>query len=304
MKVAEAEAILQEWFEAEVVLTSSGRAGLLLCMQAFGLNRYRDRVALPRMISGCVLDAVIRCGFPVDPATTNEANLTLHYHQYGYPQIYRPDGLVLEDICHSFFATPTSGARPWTGKAAVFSLPKFFKTASMVGGIVTTDVQLARQLRAARGHPKSAAPMDLSYSAALSAGGATIEHFYLDRLLCAGVDEADLGGFPRGVNDICRIGQERRAILDRLLSASTADYPPGWLQMLGQSLPFAFPVFGTEEKLAALDQELKRMDVIAGVYSIDIERDMSAPRYRKAVLVPCHGFISRDQLHNICVRLG
>src|SRR4029079_5467621 len=145
--VREAEVVLSEWFGAPVVLTSSGRAAILLYLGVTGHDRYRHRVAVPRMISACVLDALIRRAFPVDAATPQAADTTLLYHQYGFMQETRPRGHVLEDISHSCFASATTGVRPWAGDAAVFSLQKFFSIATMIGGLVVPDADLARTVR-------------------------------------------------------------------------------------------------------------------------------------------------------------
>ena len=148
--VPEAERVFSEWFGAPVVLTSSGRTAISLYLGVTGHERYRHSVAVPRMISACVLDAVIRRAFPVDAARQQAADTTLLYHQYGFMQSARPQGRVLEDISHSFFASASTGARPWAGDAAVFSLQKFFPLATMVGGLVVRDVDLARTVRDAR----------------------------------------------------------------------------------------------------------------------------------------------------------
>ena len=74
--VPEAERVFAEWFGAPVVLTSSGRAAISLYLGVTGRDRYRHRVAVPRMISACVLDAVIRHAFPVDAARQQAADTT------------------------------------------------------------------------------------------------------------------------------------------------------------------------------------------------------------------------------------
>ena len=127
--------MLEEWFGSPVVLASSGRGAIKLALREFGLNRYRHRVALPRMISGCVLDAVVQHAFPIDAAGKDEFDLTLLYHQYGFSQLMEPAGPTIEDICHAFFASCKTGRRPWRGQMAVFSLSKFFRTSTMVGGL-------------------------------------------------------------------------------------------------------------------------------------------------------------------------
>ena len=290
VSVVQAEAVLADWFEAPVVLTSSGRAALLLCFQQFSLNRYRDTISLPRMISACVLDAVIRCGFPVDAASGQAATLTLLYHQYGFQQLFRPEGLVVEDICHSFFASPSSGARMWAGQAAVFSLPKFFRTSGMVGGIVVPDRQLADQLRQARDGSSVSQLVPRSSEQILAPG--EIEAAYLDKLLHPRADPAALGGFPATLDGLREAGAARREFLDKMLQASAhLPVPEGWSRLLQTTLPFVFPVFGPEQPLRQLEARLRELSVNSGIYKIDSARRMDSPFFMTAALLPCHNFM-------------
>lgn len=285
--MAGAEAVLSDWYEAPVILTSSGRGAILLCLRQFGLNRYRDNIALPKMISACVLDAVTRQGFPVDAASGQARALTIFYHQYGFAQLARPDGPALEDICHSFFATEHTGARKWKGKAAIFSLPKFFRTADMAGGIVTPDAQVAAQLREARDAAGAGSPADLA-----QASGPKLEHIYLDRLLHPAITAAQLGGLPASLAEIRASGTRRRDIIDQYLAASAPfAMPAGWRDLLRATLPFVFPVFGPEAALRRLDAALQEISIQAGLYRIDTARDMAAPVLASALLVPCHQHI-------------
>src|SRR6266567_4107946 len=120
LAVADAESVLSDWFGADVILTSSGRAAIHMYLQALGLNRYRSRIVLPRLISVCVVDAVIRSGFPVDAACGIVGDASILYHQFGIPQCACPSGIVIEDICHALFASPSTGIRDWKGEVAVF----------------------------------------------------------------------------------------------------------------------------------------------------------------------------------------
>ncbi|MEZ5909523.1 MAG: hypothetical protein R3D31_12040 [Hyphomicrobiaceae bacterium] len=294
LSVAESERLLSDWFEADVVLTSSGRAATLLYLTAVGLNRYRDTIAVPRMISACVLDAVIRRGFPVDAGTGAQANLTILYHQYGIPQAWRPTGAVLEDIAHAFFAGPETGARAWSGQAAVFSLPKFFATSTMSGGLVVHDPVMASRLRDMRDMTPASANRDLAregeiFRQTYLSGGLALETVYLARLIDPRLRDDETGGLPRALTGIRDVGGQRRATLDRLLAAlPPGALPPGWRELVSTGLPFVLPVFGPEGVLTAADRDLAALGVGAGVYRIDIARRMDRPDLRPALLVPCH----------------
>ena len=304
--VAAFEALLARWFEAEVVLTSSGRAALLLWLTHVGLNRYRHRIALPRMMAACVFDAVIRRGFPVDVVEKTEADATIFYHQYGFTQTGRPRGArIVEDLCHGFFATPSSGAREFAGEAAIFSLPKFFGVRMMAGGVLTRDRALARDLRARRDSfpiPSVAtrARQARAWHAEGKTGGPALEIVYLERLGNPRVADADLAGAPTTLRSMASIGAARRRVADALLaSIPPASWPPGWREMLATTLPFAFPVFGPPARLAGADAALARLSVQAGLYQLDVARDQYAPDWRTALLLPCHHRISRGFLTRI-----
>ena len=303
--VADCESVLSDWFEAPVILTSSGRAAMRLYFFTKGLSRYRHRVALPRLISGCVMDVVIRHAFPVDPAAANAADCdaAIVYHQYGLPQLSRPAGparLICEDICHAFFASAATGARTWRGEVAVFSLPKAFRTSAMCGGLVVPDRELAARLRDLR--DASPRPRDTDrrregedFRRAVRQGGPDLEMIYLQRLLNPHILDSELGGVPNSLEDIRTIGRRRRRTLQRLVARLPKSlWPEGWSDWLVDAMPFACPVFGPPEALAADDAALRGIGVKAGLYQIDIARNADAPVYRPSLLIPCHHDIPDD----------
>jgi hypothetical protein len=295
LTVNDAERILSDWFGAEVILTSSGRAAILLYLKALGLNRYRDQVVLPRFISSCVLDAVIRCGFPVDAASGVTGDASILYHQFGIPQRTAPSGAVIEDICHAFFASPTTGGRDWKGDVAVFSVPKFFGLKNMVGGLVLVKGARSAQLREMRDGAPTASKVhrDRGGREVGSARNAEeqedIETRYLRRLLNPALLDDETGGLPGSTGEIRAIGHARQDKLCRLVEAAgRTSLPPGWVELLTSCLPFALPVFLGEEMLRRANARLSEIGVVAGEYQIDVARDMSSPRHERAVLVPCH----------------
>jgi hypothetical protein len=290
--VAFYETLLGEWFGSHVVLTSSGRGALLLTLTEWNLNRYRHRIVVPRMISACVLDAVIRRGFPIDAAAGNEGDATLHYHQYGFSQRHAPGGLVVEDICHAFFGTKDTGSRSWHGEAAIFSLPKFLQTAAMVGGVATKSADLARRLRERRDQSPpsglSTAWMSDVYRRDYHHGGPDLERVYLARLTDPHVEDDDLRGLPSTISEIAAIGAMRQDNFDRLLSATVNMTPADWLVDIRASLPFLFPVFGDAHELANSRAELREAGIDADVLQVDVRRDACQPRFEPVLMLPCH----------------
>lgn len=297
--VGEVEQALSDWFGAEVVLTSSGRAAILLYLTALGLDRYTNRIAVPRMMSSCVLDAVIRRGFPIDAEGAPRADATILYHQYGIPQPGGTSDNMIEDVCHSFFSTTRSGSRDWRGDVAVFSLPKFFRLTGMGGGLILVRGTFAGCLRQMRDEASQDSVADNQLRVLHSGNLAqpAIELVYLSRLLNPRLFDHETGGMPATLPAIRRVGEKRQSIMEQLLDVLGQDaLPAGWPGLLRRVLPFALPVFGDIPRLKRLDAMLGEIGVKAGIYKIDVARNMASPRYQSAVLVPCHHEISASTL--------
>jgi hypothetical protein len=297
LTVARLEATLEEWFGSSVVLTSSGRGALMLAFSHLGLNRYRDRIAMTPMISACVLDAVIRHAFPVDAGRNADANATLVYHQYGFLQTIKPPGPVVEDICHAFYAGPTTGHRIWLGELAVFSLPKFFATSSVVGGLVVHDRRQAEVIRARRdAEPERSIQQQDDESRIYYDRGDrsrfAVSGMHLSRLMNRRISDRELGGVPKDVSEIARRGQHRREIVAAYCDAvGEQACPRGWHEVMQEHLPYLFPVSGDDARLLDARTRLHEIDVEAEVYSIDVARNMNFPKYVKMLLLPCHDTI-------------
>jgi len=283
-----------------VVLASSGRAALRLCLQDLGLSRYRDKIAVSPMTAQCVLEPVIRHGFPVDPAEHESSSCaaTLLIHQYGVPQCWTPSGSVVEDICHRFFAAPQTGARQWRGRYAIFSIPKFFSLSGMAGGIVAESEAAAGRLRSARDSSPENPMLDQDRLAFRSARTAApdLEQAYLRALLHPQADPVALGGLPL-VKRMAEAGQVRVAIASRLVAARAMRHlPSGWAQHLTEVPPFVLPIFGDQQELARLDARLRDAGILAGIYRMDRRADNRRPDYQTAILLPCHQYIEDGQL--------
>lgn len=306
--VLAAEALLQQWFGRPVVLTSSGRAALLLALRDAGLGRYRSRLAMPPLTAACVFDAVIRTAFPVDPAhDPDPVDATLLIHQYGHRQVSVPDGLVIEDICHAFFGGPETGARRWRGDVAIFSLPKFFGTAGMAGGLVVADEQQADRLRDARDAAPRTDAEQLAHDRAgwRQTTGATLEAIYLRALLHPACDPAALAGLPASQAELAATGERRAAIARRLVDAlPAASLPDEWRAICLADLPFAIPVFGDPARLDDLAGRIEAIGIESGPFRIDKRRNMRAPDFQSAILLPCHQQIDDDCLDALVGAIG
>lgn len=303
LSVAEGEALLGQWFGRPVVLTSSGRAALLLALCHIGLNRYRSRVAISPRTAQCVLDAVIRAAFPVDPATDKgETQATVLIHQYGFIQAGILKGPAIEDICHSFFASPASGKRDWRASMAVFSLPKFLGMSGMCGGLAVADEALATALceRRDQAAALSETAMEHDRQSWLSGAAEGLEEIYLRALLHPACHPAALAGLPDTLDELSAIG-EKRAETTRRLAAAIPDawLDADWRAMCSGSLPYALPVFAGEEAEMQLAGAAAGLGFETGVYQVDRNRNMLDPRWEPAVLLPCHHAISEKSINDL-----
>jgi hypothetical protein len=292
------ESLLSDRFGRHVILTSSGRAGIVLTLTALGLSRYKSVVAIPRVVSSCVVEAVSKRAFPVAIGSATRCDLTVHYHQYGLPQQAQPPGAVIEDLCHSLLGAwrhPTSIA-----SIAVFSFPKFFATNGMCGGLLIENPSLAVHLRELLSrapelpeHMRNhlAKIFRASVTGCDAANPAEIESAYAALTHAAAPRNADLIGCPEIKIDWETAIEHRQRVVDRLLRLVPDDFRPnGWSKVIRENLPFAFPIFSDDEAtLARLVSSLVIAGVDAGIYSIDVNRNWAAPLLRRAVLVPCHG---------------
>jgi hypothetical protein len=304
--VARLESLLSDWFERNVVLLSSGRTGLRLLLAAKGLSRYRDAVRVPAYLSRCVINAVTHNAMP---ALSGEASATLLYHQYGFEQRHVPhSGVVIEDLAHAFFAAPDSGARRWRSDAAIFSLPKFFGTAGLGGGVIVERADLAAEIRERAAAATRPAEDVRGWMRSVVAGVRDCppgepcpQEDWLDAVYellyaFAGPDAADLAGMPETRSGLAAVGAERAA---RVAELRLALPRAGWEAMGDTPVPYALPLFGDREALNRIDAALAAEGIHAGVYHLDVRRDMSGPDYRAAVLLPCHQGMSSDHVESV-----
>jgi hypothetical protein len=312
VSVEQIEELLSNWFERSVVMLASARTGLRLLLQESGYARHSHRVWMPQYMSRCVFSAVTHNAQPV--AQPEAGSATLLYHQVGFPQRTSPTGFVIEDLAHSFFAGPATGARRWHSACAIFSLPKFFAVQGLAGGVALDDTALAQRLRERIAGQSGADPAVRSWmrtivraSADCQPGQTCPQTKWLDAVyellfhFCA-PDASDLTGMPTSTAELTAIGvarRERAAIFRSILGRLLVDrFWPAKETLL----PFALPYFSPGGKQGAhrVSATLERAGVFAGVYHFDIRRDMHNPYYLPCVLLPCHHQISVDEFTAMC----
>lgn len=306
------ERILSEWFGCDVILLSSGKTGLYLYLNAKGFHRYRHRLQMPHYLARALINSVTQHVFPVHLPEDGDA--LLFYHQYGFTQRGRPKhDVVIEDIAHSFFASPHTGSRTWQGEVAVFSVTKFIPIAGMAGGLLVHNPAIAQSIRETIANAPSATPEIRSWMRNILANAyrptsnpndlafTNSAYELLYRYFTA--DSLDLVGFPQSTDELSSIGLKRseRVNMYRAIVGRKSGQPQFWGDE-EELLPFALPYFGTGnlDELRKVDRALSEMGIAAGIYHMDVNRDMYSPEYRPCVLIPCHQGIPIHQFEMIC----
>lgn len=134
----------------EAVLFSSGRSSIAAVLEYYRITR-SDFVAYPPYSSHCVLEAIARSGSP-RPDSESGARLQLIYHQWGFQNLTRAAGIVLEDSADSLFV-PGPMEFPNGGEIQMVSLPKVFGCSS--GAVLyCRNLQAAEVLREIRSRRK------------------------------------------------------------------------------------------------------------------------------------------------------
>jgi hypothetical protein len=307
------ERVLTDWFERPVVLLSSGRTGLHLFLRIKGFQRYLHRVQIPRFLARCVISALTHSAFPVEYPTAADA--LLDYPAFGFPRRGEPScPVVIEDHAHAFFATAHSGARRWRGEAALFSLPKFFSTAGLAGGLVFADEHLALEARSVLESTPEEPPGVREWMRTTIVNAMELADEYTPMFIESAYEllyqfmrpsSADLAGFPESLIEIQKIGEARTDRVAFFLEffQGTA-CPTEFWDVREPLLPYALPYFssgGLErlQRAAALGE----LGVATGVYHLDVNRGHNAPDYRKCLLLPCHQAFPMEQFEAMCRRL-
>lgn len=308
--IAAVESLLSDWFEAPTLLFSSGRAACHLFLEEMGLHRYRHTIAVPAFLSRCILNTLTLNAFPV---RETQADAVLYHHQYGFRLRGAPrEPIVLEDACHAFFSRPDSGARNWSGQAAVFSLPKFFSIAGPAGALVSSDLLLAERIRLRRDAAddipndlaawRRAVIIDATNQGPASPVAHLLESAYGLLTEYPKPDPCTLAGFPQVRSGLAAVGEARQSRLEIFRECLGNRFPGQLLEHGLDDLPYALPYFGSGDPatLANIDQALSALGVHAGVYSLDIARSLYAPEFRRSVLLPCHHQIPAGCIKDIC----
>lgn len=311
LTVPDCENILAEWFGKPVILFSSARSGIDAFLRVKGFSRYENKLQIPSYLSRCVVNSLTPTVFPIEFSVRDKKTNFLLYHQYGFPQHFHPKDCLIEDIAHTFFASSQSGIRQWSGEIAAFSLPKFFSTAGCVGGLIVKNKKLLAKLKNFIAESPELDEKSKDYMRHIIKGSFSgdprqqlfLESAYELLLKFYKPDKTNLIGFPTSLKEIKKIGEERVERINLFFSYfSQKVYSSDFWGLKDKIIPFALPYFGNGDidQLEMIDQNLKEIGVKAGIYNLDVARDMRRPRYKKCLLLPCHQNIPLNIFEQIC----
>lgn len=306
------EGMLSEWFGHPVILFGSGKSAVSTFLKVRKFNRYKHKIQVAQYFPAPLLNVLTEFAFPTNFPETGDG--VWLYHQYGFPQQVEPKTpVIIEDIAHSFFATQFTGRRNWHGDVAVFSLTKFFSLSGSSGGLVVRDDALADEIR---GILSSALP-DLpelrdwmravlsdayqSYRQPVTHKNIFVGSAYELLKIFVTPDTGSFVGFPQDINEIYRIGERRQERIRHFREYFGGAETDNSLWKCSDSfLPFALPFFGNGGNLKRANCALEEAGIRAGIYNIDVNRNMYAPDYKPCLLLPCHQDISMEDFDKIC----
>lgn len=279
-------------------------------MSELGLHPYQNTITVPRFLSRCILNTLSLNAFPI---RETGGDAVLYYHQYGFSLRSAPrEKIVVEDACHAFFAAATSGARSWSGQAALFSLPKFFATSGPAGALVVPNERLYERIKTRRDAAAPIEPELASWRRQVIASATTfgvespvyklLDSAYSLLSEYPQIDPECLHGFPSTLSQLEQAGAARRERLEAFRQQLGQDFPSFMFHSGGNNLPYALPYFGSSNraKLQELSDALSAFDIHCGVYSVDVACSLYEPDYRPCLLIPCHQFVPLQLIKDIC----
>ena len=275
------------------VAIPSVRMGICWTLEYLGCLRHADHVLVPRFMGRCILNAINRVAFPVE-GPTPKTRAVIAVHQFGLRQELEQvagecarRGLpYLEDS--PFGLAPHEGPGP----GSLVKLVGFAKVLPVLKGgfAMSTDEQLLQAFRAKRA---MSSPWSWAVLAALTAlrhrrraaPASILAEIAYELYPASGGDNAILRGNVlsalRQADVYERVVQERLAVIQAQLG-------PRALRPDATRLAYVVPWLaeGDETLDRAVEAVFARHGFDATRYHVDVNRNLFAPDYRLAWLIP------------------
>lgn len=275
------------WPDAYPVLVSSARAGIVLTMSAFNLQR-SDLVGVPPYASHCVLEAVSRVATLSPGFVAFNPKIRLLYHQWGYVQERNVEGVVIEDAVDSL-CLPGSKLFPAGGNFEIWSLPKLLGCSC--GGVIwCRNLGDAEKIRYERDKYSTGALLQWL----LRIVGQFSQRIHL---YWAGF-EAGAGKLP-GIaagEILSALGRLQKIILDRESKLEIIlSFKPAWLRLDSARLPCVLPV----EVSVDTAERLANLGITSGYRHFDRVHPDGRRELIKMFPIPIHQDMPIDKLSKI-----
>lgn len=295
----------------QLLLTSSGRAAIMVSMRAAGVGRI-DEIFMPPYLSTCVLESMFAVGIP-SVRFTEHTKAILLYHHWGFPQNFSAvkealrgrNVLIIEDCAHGFWGKTSGIGMGEFGDAAVYSLSKIF------------DMTYAGALRINNSSFSEPIVRELNYNRTLREfcesirGEWTYVNFYskdadirdlpdhcIDlkkwyaTLLAYPACKGIRGKLPRNSEEMKEIFRKQNSSFLFLLEnfKNRSFLLEG--DCLAEMAPLCYPVFCDQESiLVKVNDWLREAGIYTGIYHFDINRNMFKPNYKRCIPIPLHASI-------------
>ncbi len=301
---------------ANVFLTSSGRAAIILSLTAAKINRH-DEVFIPRFLSACVLSSISQCGHPTLKFTKDTKAVLLH-HQWGFPQDFpviqkvlnNRKVLIIEDCAHGLWGE-TSGVKIGEfGDTAIFSLAKIFEI-TYAGAIKINNKKYLKEIIKRLNYKIS--PRE--YWEAVR-GEWTYLNFYrkpikernqpdfqvnlqkwYSTFLIYPALKRIIGKLPRNREELKEVfKKQNNNFLFLLKNLKNKSFLLNG-DCLEEMAPLCYPFFSKDESiLMKVDNWLRKRGIYTGIYHFDINRNMFKQNFKKSVPIPIYDSIDKNLL--------
>ncbi len=305
--------LLSDYFGTKAAIVSSARAGIFQIIKYFGLVR-TDHILIPDFLCRSVLYILNLQGFGVQQANAR-TKAVFALHQWGYPQrmdiimaeAKKRGWLVIEDCAHSFGSAYRGEMIGSFGDAAVVSFPKIFPT--YVGGaVLSRRDDVISNINDIRFEPKSLGQRLFDRISVYEARQKYLRRkpiflshaVYIKSIHFPKIASAALRRFPQTLRDLKSEIARRRYCLNVLKHREGGKYYPSHLEEGSEVVPLCVPMFFPEGKLLAAQQMLKEKNIAADILHFDVNRNILNPNYKKCLALPCHQYVTDDELSAMC----
>jgi len=300
-------------YEKDIKYIFSGKTAIYILLQYFrtigAFKNKTSQLLVPPWMGTWVYIMMHKCCFPSLVMNKDIAGIWV-YHQYGFPQKMElildfcdeNNLFCIEDCAHALSSFYNGQKLGSFGDAGIFSLAKFFPSVlggaiytkndrikSFINKSITTDYsELSQKVFNIR-HEVEICPTAKNML--------KLEQCYAVYDYFSECPDYSLNISKKCIED--KAIEKRKTnylkIIKELESVSTF-----YIELPNKNIaPWVCPLFLPLKTMQKATQKLSKNGVECGIYHFDINRNMLNPKYKKCLIVPCHGQINDNQLEKI-----